>query len=64
MAGLIIIIVGLWAADLTLLPFLSKDVTDQSLLKNILFYQEMPKTSGWKRLVVLCPKKNNNMDKT
>lgn len=43
------------AADLTLLPFLSEDVTNQSLLKNLLLDQEMPKTSSWKRLVVFVP---------
>lgn len=52
----------MWTADLTLLPFLSKDVTDQSLLKNFLFDQEMPKTSGWKGLMVLCPERKY-MDK-
>lgn len=51
------IIICMWAADLTLLPFLGKDVTDQRLLKNFLFDQEVPKTSGWKRLSVLCPEK-------
>lgn len=45
------------STDLTLLSFLSKDVTDQRLLKNFLFDQEMPKTSGWEGLVVLCPEK-------
>lgn len=29
-------------ADLTLLPFLGKDVTNQSLLKNFLLDQKMP----------------------
>lgn len=46
-------------ADLTLLPFLSEDVTDQSLLKSFLFDQEMPQTSSWKGLVVLCPESKN-----
>lgn len=47
------------AADLTLLSFLSKDVTDQSLLKNFLFDKKMPKTSGWEGLVVLRPEGKN-----
>lgn len=50
--------ISMWAAHLTLLPFLSEDVTDQSLLKNFLFDQEVPKTSSWKGLMVLCPEKD------
>lgn len=52
----------MWPADLALLPFLGKNVTDQSLLKNFLFDQEVPKTPGWKGQVVLCPE-GKNMDK-
>lgn len=47
------------ATDLTLLSLLGKNVTDQSLLENILFDQKMPKTSGWERLVVLRPAMEN-----
>lgn len=55
----------MWSADLALLPFLCEDVTDQRLLKNFLFDQEMPQTSGWKGLVVLCPgrQKKKNADR-
>lgn len=48
-------------ADLALLPFLCEDVTDQCLLKNFLFDQEMPQTSCWKGLVVLCPKEKKKV---
>lgn len=51
-------------ADLALLPFLCEDVTDQCLLKNFLFDQEMPQTSCWKGLVVLCPKEKKKCMKT
>lgn len=54
-----IIFLCLCAADLTLLSFFSKDVTDQSLLKNFLFDQKVPKTSGWEGLVVLCSERKN-----
>lgn len=47
------------ATDLTLLSLLGKNVADQSLLENVLFDQEMPKTSGWEGLVVLCPAREN-----
>lgn len=47
------------ATDLTLLSLLGKNVADQSLLESVLFDQEMPKTSGWEGLVVLCPAREN-----
>lgn len=47
------------SADLTLLSFLCEDITDQSLLKNFLFDEEMPKASDWERLVILCPGRKN-----
>lgn len=52
------------ATDLTLLSLLGKNVTDQSLLENVLFDQKMPKTSGWEGLVVLCPARENIMKMT
>lgn len=42
-------------ADLTLLPLLGEDVSDQSLLENLLFDQEVPQASSWEGEVVLCP---------
>lgn len=52
------------ATDLTLLSLLSENVTDQSLLEDVLFDQKMPKTSGWEGLVVLCPAMKNIMKRT
>lgn len=49
--------------DLTLLPFLGEDVTDQNLLKNFLFDEEMPKTAGREGQVVLCPEKQKHGQK-
>lgn len=49
-------------ADLALLPFLCENITDQCLLKSFLFDQEMPQTSGWKGLVVPCPKEKKKVD--
>lgn len=42
-------------ADLTLLPLLGEDVTDQSLLEDFLFDQEVPQPSSGEGEVVLCP---------
>lgn len=47
------------ATDLTLLSLLSKNVTDQRLLEDVLFDKKMPKSPSWEGLVVLCPARKN-----